>query len=195
MPALGSMDALGNSETIEPNGSRTQAHRQPCLCEADGHEEPQLQTLAKSSREVASAPSRSPPLPEAILVRQLYDMFGALQQWQVLDNRLLQASCDCHPHIAFKYHVKDMISDIEEAFEKVFTMRSTPSARPANTDISDAEGELRIPQAECPQEAGLRTVLAEGDCLWLAATERGPQLLPDPPSKVTSNPKLITPFD
>ena len=182
MPAFGSMDALENSETVERNGSRTQAHRQPCLCEADGHEEPQLQTLAKSSREVAPAPSRSPPLPEAIVVCQLYDMFGALQQLQVLDNTLLQASFDSQPHIAFKYHVNDMISDIEEAFEKVFTMPSTPSARPANTDISDEEAELRIPQAECPQEAGLRA-----DCLWLAATEAGAGVLLNTRGKPETN--------
>ena len=143
MPALGSMDALDNSESTEPNGSMTQAHRQPSPCEAHGHEEPQLPTLAKSSREVPPPPPRPPPLPEALLLCQLYDVVGALRQLHVLDNTLLQASFDSHPHIAFKYHVKDMISDIEEAFEKAFTMRSTPSATPANTDISDEEAELR----------------------------------------------------
>ena len=84
-----------------------------------------------------------------------------------------------------------MISDIEEAFEKVFTMRSTPSARPANTDISDEEGELRIPQAECPKEAGLRKVLAQGDCLWLAATEAGAGVLLNTKGKPETNAGIV----
>ena len=66
MPAVGSMDALDNSEIIEPHGSRTQAHRQPSSCEADGHEEAQLPSLAKSSREVGPAALRPLPLPDAL---------------------------------------------------------------------------------------------------------------------------------
>ena len=182
MPAVGSMDALDNSEIIEPHGSRTQAHRQPSSCEADGHEEAQLPSLPKSSREVGPAPRRPPPLPEALVLCQLDGVFGALRQLQVVDNTLLQASSDSHPHIAFKYHVEEMISDIEQAFEKVFTAPSTPSARPANTDISDEEAELRIPQAECPQEAGLRA-----DCLWLAATEAGAGVLLNTRGKPETN--------
>ena len=80
MPALGSMDALDNSETMEPNGSRTETHRQRSSREADGHEESQLPTLAKSSREVAPAAPRPRPLSEALVFCQRYDVFGALQQ-------------------------------------------------------------------------------------------------------------------
>ena len=98
MPAVGSMDALDNSEIIEPHGSRTQAHRQPSSCEADGHEEAQLPSLAKSSREVGPAALRPLPLPDALV--QLDGVFGAL--------------------------VEDMICDVEKAFEDVFSVGSTP---------------------------------------------------------------------
>ena len=100
MPAFGSMDALENSETIEPNGSRTQAHRQPSSCEADGHEEAQLPSLAKSSREVGPAALRPLPLPDALVLCQLDGVFGAL--------------------------VEDMICDVEKAFEDAFSVGSTP---------------------------------------------------------------------
>ena len=91
MPAVGSMDALDN-------GERTQAHRQLSSCEADGHEEAQLPSLAKSSREVGPAALRPLQLLDALV--QLDGVFGAL--------------------------VEDMICDVEKAFEDVFSVGSTP---------------------------------------------------------------------
>ena len=88
MPAVGSMDALDNSEIIEPQGS----------CEADGHEEAQLPSLAKSSREVGPAALRPLQLLDALV--QLDGVFGAL--------------------------VEDMICDVEKAFEDAFSVGSTP---------------------------------------------------------------------